>query len=61
MKTSRLTKDQQQFWDVLRMPYNISKSCGNCKWNNNKKVCECPNGCYNWLGPNQWKWNGKSN
>jgi len=27
---AKLTKEQQKFWDILRMPYN--HTCDNCKW-----------------------------
>ena len=25
-----LSKDQQQFWNILKMPYDIVKACGTC-------------------------------
>ena len=64
---AKLTKDQQEFWDILRMPFE--QGCHNCKydepWDREDPVavayCKQCTLYSNDKGTLKWEWDGKIN
>ena len=68
----KLSKDQQKFWDILRLPYGVKGECDYCvhmkRYSRSSTNLHCREpeyektgmvNCSTEMNNPKWKWNGK--